>query len=351
MACAACRLWKRGVLLLAICFVVAVTMLVYLPAIRAYGDSAIVTQFEVGLDLVMAKLGEALAGASPLLLAAWIALAAIAVVSMIVHVIDNWRATDANARLPSLELYCLATGLIALTVGFAFFQANGMYPFPWHFIPFITLAGVIVEVGIRSTTRANWISVARIAAAAIIVAMSVLPIWKQAHLRRTNLDLLCHTLEREAGPDDRIILMRFWLAPGFGWQYHGSTPWEMIPAIPMSDEAVMAPGHFQKQAMLNPDVLDPTLESIQKTLASGHRVWLVGDVQFLPPNARPPKLEPPPHPKYGWNNNVYGQAWSMQVAYFLQTHADRADSVPVQVDQPISRIEDMPLWVVNGWRR
>jgi hypothetical protein len=102
--------------------------------------------------------------------------------------------------------------------------------------------------------------------------------------------------------------------------------------------------------MTESHAIEPTLARIRGTLSKGKRVWLVGGIQFLPPNTRPPDLPPAPQSEFGWNSNPYAQVWGLQTAAFLQTHALRAQVVNVPVDDAVSRLENIPLLWVGGWR-
>ena len=102
--------------------------------------------------------------------------------------------------------------------------------------------------------------------------------------------------------------------------------------------------------MATVDAIDPTLRKIESTLASGHRVWIVGLVGFLPPNVMPPTPGPALLLRTGWNSDVYTEAWTLQMCRYIQINARNVWVVPVEAPQPVNLYEDMPLTLVEGWK-
>jgi len=259
---------------------------------------------------------------------------------------------DSVRRNPSIELYCLIMALVSGAVGFMFFKINSMWPFDWHYAPFIALIGIVVEVGIRSPRHVDWISFTRLVVSCLIIVFSVQPIWKLAHERRTKLDLVSSVLAREAGAYDLVLLAPHYLSQGFHYHYKGQAEWTTLPSLPKEEGSTVVDYSNIRKLMAMPGGVEPTLSRIRDTLAAGHRLWIVGGgVIFLPPKTLPPYLPPAPQLKSGWNSAPYIRAWSMQVGYFIQTHGDRLSIFPVPVDQPVNGLEDIPLLLVMGWRK
>ncbi len=40
----------------------------------------------------------------------------------------------------------------------------------------------------------------------------------------------------------------------------------------------------------------------------------------------------------------------MQAGYYIQTHARAVQIIPVEVEQPVSALENVPLVSVEGWQ-
>ena len=69
------RKFLRSLLVLGMCFVAALTMLVYLPIIASYRGESIVSNFQLGLAQVGGTLVQALSDGNLFVTVAWIALA------------------------------------------------------------------------------------------------------------------------------------------------------------------------------------------------------------------------------------------------------------------------------------
>jgi len=347
--CAAARQWQRSLLVLGLCSLAAVSMLVYLPTILSYKDTVTISQFALDVTVIIAKLGEALAGDSAGLLMIWAALLALAAGCLVAQYTGQRRA-DVDERTPSPALYCLLTISVAGVAAVVFFKVNRMFPFPWHYIPFIALLGLLAEIALRSSRYPIGATLIKAVVSCAVVATSWVPLWDSAHLRRTNLDLVSTILVSKAGPRDLVLVSPFYLSPGFNYHYSGAAPWTTLPAIATDPISRRAPFGPFRRLMMTPEPLEPTLRRIQETLESGFRLWVVGIVQFPQPGTVPPHLPPAPHSVYGWNNNAYASVWSMELGGFLQAHANLIRGVQIQVNQAVNPLENLSLLLVEGWR-
>ncbi len=73
LTCAVCRLWKRSLLVLGLCFGTALSMLIYLPIIRTYQAATGFGTEELVLPMedLLQRMTQALAGESTGLLVLW----------------------------------------------------------------------------------------------------------------------------------------------------------------------------------------------------------------------------------------------------------------------------------------
>ena len=117
--------------------------------------------------------------------------------------------------------------------------------------------------------------------AASIVLASLAPVWRAAHVRRTNLDLVSTLLAERAAPGDLILLNPFWLAPGFKYHYRGTAEWSTIPLTSTDVASSVFPFAPIKRAMETPSAIVPTLERVGRTLDRGNRLWIVGHAKSL----------------------------------------------------------------------
>ena len=345
--CAACRLWKRSILILAICFVAALSMLVYLPLIRNFREAIQIAQADVDISSIGEVLTRAFSLHDPWLLSVWILLAACAAVCLVVQVVRRWKSFGAA---PSLSLYVAILTAVATTVGAGFFITNAMTVYSWHFTPFVALAGMMMELVFQSGRRKLWVWLARTAIACTVMVISVPILWEMAHLRRTNMDRVVSALAEMAGPKDLILLNPFWLMPSFSYYYHGNVEWNSVPLTPPETKVLMNGSTMVKQLMTTPDPLAATLEKIRRTLTAGNKVWLVGRVTFPEKNTVPILLPPAPQSRYGWHIGPYVQSWTLQMGYFIRWHAVRVGEVKLPINQQVSDLEGGVVVVAEGWR-
>ena len=85
--------------------------------------------------------------------------------------------------------------------------------------------------------------------------------------------------------------------------------------------------------------------TIQQTLQSGHRVWIVGGAHPLEPDM--PRLGPAPNPYFGWAG--YMSYWSMEIGSFLNAHVI-GGLVVLEPMPGVNDGENLPLRVASGWK-
>ena len=215
--------------------------------------------------------------------------------------------------------------IIATTVCLGFLTVGGLFAFPWHYMPLIALAGIVVEVAFQSQQKRLWVSGACAAIACLMVTLSLPVLWEHAHLRRSNFDCIGAVLAEKAGPDDFVLLYPYAMAPSFKYYWRDRTPWNTLPLTSTDVEVVLNGSPQIKRLMSSPDAIAPTLKKIERTLASGHRLFIVGHIAVPSANTPPPRLPPAPQSRFGWSCSPYLQVWSMQVGYYLRRHAKQCE--------------------------
>lgn len=346
-ACAACRLWKRSILILAICFIAAVSMLVYLPIIREYREIVEISPADMGVSAIIRCFAYSVSLGSIPMLCAWFLLGLAATACMVIQVV---RQRGSIRTAPSLSLYIAIVAIVAVGANAGFVLTHKTFPHAWQYAPLIAIAGIIMEVLFRSQYNKVWVWLARVTTACIMIAISLPLLWGMAHLRRTNMDRVGSFLAETAGPDDFILVNPFSRAPSFKYNYRGNTEWNILPLAPSAREAAANPFGEFKRLMTTPNAIAPTLKKMEETLAKGNRLWIVGDVQPSVPGTAPTNLPPAPQSPSGWNCQPYLGTWSMQVDHFIRTHAIHIDVVPLPIDQEVSKLENEPVTRVEGWR-
>jgi hypothetical protein len=297
-------------LILAICFVTALSMLVYLPLIRNFRDVVQIAQSDVDVSAIGEVLIRAISFGDEWLLSAWILLAALAVACLVIQVARQWRSLGAT---PSLALYVAILTAVAATVGAGFFVKNAMTVYSWHFTPFVAIAGMMMEVVFQSKRHKLWVWLLRTAGACVVMAISLPILSEISRVRRTNIDCAASKLVELAGPKDLILLNPFWYMPTFNYYYHGAVEWESVPLTPPEIKTTMGGYAAIKELMATPNPLAATLKKIESTLKAGNKVWLVGRVPFPEQNKMPILLPPAPQSPYGWHSGAYAQSWGLQI--------------------------------------
>ena len=326
--------------------VAALSLIPYAPSIRAARDWNVLIQSTLDVGRVARVLSRALQEASgPAGVWVWMG-AAILALGAVARLGRVGTETRAAATGPDSSRY---GALLAWTASVLFLGSIASTRFltqPWYYVPLLALAAPAIEAGIRPVVTSGAARVARLVIVLAITASGVAE-WRMVSERRTNIDRVAAHLEREAVRGDAIVVAPWYLAISFHRYYHGAVDWTTLP--PLEDTRIHR-YDLLKAAMRDPDPVAPVLESMDRALDSGHRVWLVGGLPSLPQGDSPAALPPPPHPVTGWSLIPYDQAWSQRAARFLSERAETADDIPVGSDVPVQALETVPLIVVYGRR-
>jgi hypothetical protein len=227
-------------------------------------------------------------------------------------------------------------------------KATGLPTQVWYYVPLMTAVVPMLDATVWLVTTTKARRMGRLVLVLVIAVMAALPGWRQVRERQTNVDRVASLLGTHAGAGDVIVVHPWYYGVSFRRYYTGSASWVTIP--PMDDIRIHR-YDLLKATMVRSNPIDSILDAVAKTLKSGHRVWLVGGLPFLRSGELPLTLPPAPNSNWGWNNGPYLVAWAQQAAYFLQTHAQGAEIVPVPTSGPIRPHENVPVAVVWGWRR
>jgi hypothetical protein len=96
--------------------------------------------------------------------------------------------------------------------------------------------------------------------------------------------------------------------------------------------------------------IKPVLDRIAQTLASGNRLWIVGELPAPEAGEKaPPDLPPAPESPYGWADMPYSYVWGRQTERFIAAHGGHIEAVPVGTDAAVSMYEKPSFAVVKGW--
>jgi hypothetical protein len=340
------RAWRPIVVVLGVGGLAAVSLLPYLGPMRRVQRWNGLVKVPIDFLWIARKFDEAVAGSGEFVIWVWGLLVALALC------VWCWRILSSDAPGSQTEkdlAVFLGVAIVTGVVCYAWFLKVLSYTTePWYYMTIMALLGVSLDATTHLAIRDwRWWRVARVAVFVGLVLLISGNVWRAAHVRQTNVDLVAARLTTLSTRDDLIIVYPWWPGLTFTRYYKGPTPWVTLPDVPEHDlhryDAV-------KQKMLEPEPIRPILKRTADALRAGHRVWLVGGIRFLSPGEEPGYLPPPPLEPWGWNEGPYLVLWQRQVAFLIQTRAERISQVPVPADAPVNPHENLPLFVAQGWR-
>jgi hypothetical protein len=240
------------------------------------------------------------------------------------------RSTAGRVASDADRTLFLGTALVAGVGLYAVFLLVLSYPTqPWYYIAIMAFLAVTLDATFQllvGTSRAR--RAARLVVFLVISVVSTFSVWPAVQRRYTNVDQVVTQLARGATAND-LVLVTFWeTGITFSRYYRGAAPWMTLPDI--EDHRVHR-YDLVKQWLARPEPLRHVLGSVGRTLETGHRVWIVGDLPFVGPQDGP------------------GDTMFSITAYYLQTRALRIDRVPVAPGH-VNPYEHLPILVAEGWR-
>src|SRR6266536_14272 len=337
VVCAAERRWRDTLPIFAVGAAAAVSLLPYISLIaRAHWY----VMYKVGFRFSYGwkQLCEATGSPLPVFTWVWIALW-IAALAGTISVLF-WRRDHLPDGARNLILFA-GSSVVLGTAGYALFLKLSEYPtHPWPYMPLVAFSAVCLDAMFFAVWA--WARPAAMILAALTISATFvfeLPVVK---CRMTNVDFVAASLSGEVGPNDYVIVHPFYCGATFQRYYKAAAPWTTLP--PLEDYTLQRWDLFQAK-MQTKDPIAPVIDRITSTLQSGNRVWFVGD---MPVSQKPlPEILPAP------NNPVaepYAFYWGVQVTQFLLAHSGRAAVVIDPSTNCVNPFENLPIYVVTGWK-
>lgn len=325
-----------------VCVCAGICALSFVPYLHSYlsSDWNIVLKYPTDLSSLWGKLRLALEEHGPVMAIFWYAAAPFVLIVVIVQ----WSILRREKSSADAQLLVFLTCVSVLSIFgyYAFLKILSYATRSWYYLPLLCAVAGAIDLAGGILGRAQWFRVIRLLFAVGALLLLPLPLWNAARERLTDIDTVAQKLEREASPDDLIVLNPWHFAPSFYRYYHGATPWITVPT--MSEHRVHR-YDLMKSKMLEDDPLSDVRARIQQTLQSDHRVWVVGGAR--PPDPNMPRLGPAPNPYFGWAG--YMSFWSMEIGSFLGAHAANGEVV-LEPMPNVNDGENVPLLLASGWQ-
>ncbi len=199
------------------------------------------------------------------------------------------RALVANPPA-DLALFCLVTALLGTGMFLWFLVKLTYFPQNWYYIELLVLWAVVLD-GILT---ASWPELVpwgafRTAFLVLIMLASSGAAFREAHTRRSNVDLVAAIVRREVSDGDLVVIQDVWDAITFNRYYSGRAHWMTVPPI---DSHKVHRNDLVLDEMKQADAMATVIEEANRVLRSGHTVWSLGDLPIAGPEGYCSCLQP-----------------------------------------------------------
>jgi hypothetical protein len=318
--CAVERRWRDTLPIFAVGAAAAVSLLPYVPLIagaRWYAMYKVGFSFSYGWNQLSAATGYPVTTFTLVWVALW--MCALAATILVLF----WRGDGVSDHVRGLILFA-GTSLVLGTAGYALFLKLSEYPpQPWHYVPLMAFSAVCLDAIFFTAWR--WARPAAIILAVLTIATTFLFDLPAVKCRMTNVDLVAASLSGEVGPNDYVIVYPFYCGVTFERYYKGTASWTTLP--PLEDYTLQRWDLFQAK-METKHPIAPVVQRIVSTLQSGNRVWFVGN----------------PSAEQSWFNA------GVKVSQFLSAHSQHSAVVVDPSTTCVNPFENLPIYVVTGWK-
>jgi hypothetical protein len=243
--------------------------------------------------------------------------------------------------------FTLAAFALGSVLFFAWLLMLGFPTQAWYYLPLMAFACLALDAAWPALFTGDQARLVRVYSVGASAGLCFLASWSGVHVRQTNVDVIAARLGRLAAPEDLIIVDQWYNGASFSRYYTGRAPWTTLP--PLRDQTLQRLDLF-KAAMLSENPTQPVQRQITDTLKSGHRVWVAGGLPHSSTGKPAPHLPPAPNSSVGWDHDAYSYVWAWQAGDLLQRHGGKAGRLDLALGAPVNEFENLPLWVVQGWR-
>jgi len=261
-----------------------------------------------------------------------------------------WRLGVVGSAERARERGVLIFGSIVIPVSalayYAFMRMARNTPHEHHYLALVCLIAAVTDLMVVNFSKCDSVRLVRVVIVAAAICTLPFVVWSRICERQSNIDIVAARLEKDARPNDLIVVNPWWLGISFNHYYHGKNRWITVPEI--SDHRIHRYDLLQaKMAAFFP--LSDVEQEIAAGLKSGNRVWIVGGIRLKQPDGLPTVLAPAPDPEVGWQNNAYTAVWAYQLGHLIRQHAGKLDEV-LGKDRSVREWENVWLLAAEGWR-
>ncbi len=337
---------REGMATLCIGLPAALSVAPYAPLI-VEAQSWLVTQ-KVGFHpfLMWIRFFDALDSSVSVMHWVWLALLLLAVGVGCATLVPGGRTASADSRdrpfFASLNLIIGMAGLLA------FHRIARFQIWPWHWLPAMVFAAVNMEAALAE--RAQRIRIPWLVSICLVSLMPLPAAIRGAKCAHTNLDVVAAQMSRRTEAGDLIVVYPWYFGITFARYYTGSVEWVTLPQV---NDLRFHRYDLIKQDMLADKSFKPVFDRIERVLASGHHVWLVGGLPDRQPGeTEVPRLPPAPAPnaQTGWLEDRYTYVCGRQAQDFLSKHTQHVWSLVTPLDYCVIGVEVAPVFMFAGWK-
>ena len=208
---------------------------------------------------------------------------------------------------------------------------------PWYYLPGCTVFACFFDLQLQLFYRRRFGTYAVAGVATLLLFLQTPILLSCSGLRRTNLDVVAAQIGEQAVQGDFIVIAPYWLEHAFKYYYHGVAEWKVVPGLTSQNiERMDVPSILL--LLRSPQTVSQSLfQEIERTLRSGHRVWVVGgDTQTQP--------EKELSSNSGIDDcTIY---WCSMITRFFRQHATSRLSLQLKLG---TVVEDMDVQLYTGW--
>src|SRR5258708_242426 len=326
--------WQKIRLIMAVGLFAAVSLLPYVGFIKRANDWMTVSKSVNDPNTMWRVMAAALGVTSPILILIFVALFAAGTL-----IFYFWRSRN---EIPPNRRDLFDFSILALFIGssifLVFLQKTKIPAQTYYFIPLLAVAAICIEsIFIAVVSNPKLQRVLKVLMALCFLFLTIKINLEFLKTRTTNIDIIAERLPSLTEKNDLILLNPWLIGVSFDRYYKGQTPWLTLP--PIDDLSIFRYVVLQKKiAEENPTA--PALASVEKTLSSGGRFWLIGLIGSST-REKPTVNYMAPYMYY----------WSWQLQEFMDRHAEKRKLIDLNIEQEVNSYENFPLIVFQGWKK